>query len=180
MSEQNELFTRPLIEYITVVAEYCKTLEDCQGQERCFFVNILRKLLPMLYLKASLLPKYSEIPGYNEQYVTEDDYNYVRTNVSSILKEQDDFLDVFVEDFKYSDQPVLCTISENLTDIYQDLRDFLEIVRNGHEEAIKLSLHEMQESFQYNWGQKLLNSLRALHDICFSTNAHSENPYSHE
>ena len=47
-------------------------------------------------------------------------------------------------------------------------RDFIEIVRGGHDEALRVSLHELQEQFRCSWGMKCLNSLRALHDVCFS------------
>lgn len=162
------LLNKTTLDFITVAAEYCKKVENCHGEERRPFVDLMRKLLPMLYLKVSLLPPIVENAGYNEPHVTEDDYNFIRNNVSSILKEQDDYLDVFVEDFKYSDQAVLCTISENLADIYQNLRDLIEIVRVGDEEAVQAALYDVQEQFQLSWGQKCLNATRALHDICFS------------
>lgn len=168
MNVQDNLFEKPLIDYITVAVEYCKTLENCQGQDRKDFVEVMRKLLPMMYLKFSLLPDYEEYTGFNEPHVTEEDYDFIRYNIAKTMGEQDDFLDVFVEDFKYSDQPVLCTLSENLSDIYQCQRDFIEIVRGGHDEALRVSLHELQEQFRCSWGAKCLNSLRALHDVCFS------------
>ena len=50
MNVQDNLFEKPLIDYITVAVEYCKTLESCQGQDRKDFVEVMRKLLPMMYL----------------------------------------------------------------------------------------------------------------------------------
>lgn len=168
MIEKNSLYTQNLVDYITVAVEYCKSLENCQVNERKEFVHIMRKLLAMMYLKFSMLPEYEEYPGYNEARVTEEDYNFIRYNVANLLGEQDDFLDVFVDDFKYSDQPILCTLSENLADIYQVHRDFVEAIRGGNEEAVRVSLYEIQEQFRDSWGIKCLNSLRALHEIAFS------------
>lgn len=168
-TEKENLFTRPVLDFVTIGAEYCKALEQCAGEERERFIDVVRGLLAMLYVKASLLPAVADFPGYNEPHVTEDDYNYIRGNVSDILREHDDYLDVFVEDFKYSEQPILCTISENLADIYQCLRDFLEAVRSGYDEAASVALHDVREQFEISWGQKALNALRALHDVRFGS-----------
>lgn len=75
------------------------------------------------------------------------------------------FLDVFVEDFKYSEHPVLCTVSENLADIYQQLRELVETFRDGYEESMQVALFETIDEFKMQWGQKLLNALRAIHDV---------------
>lgn len=166
MSE-NPIQQRGVTDFLTVCAEYCKTLEQCGNDEREHFIDVMRGLLAMLYLKASLLPDFPEEPGYNEPVVTEDDYEYIRTKVAAVMKEQDDYLDVFMEDFKYSDQPILCTVSENLADIYQNLRNFVEVVRGGHEEAVSVALYDIRSSFETEWGQKVLNALRALHDARF-------------
>ncbi len=167
--ENNLIYSRPVLDFVTVCTEFCKTLETCAGQERTRFADVMRGLLPMLYLKAALLPEVEEAEGYNEPRVTEADYDYVRVNVAVILREHDDYLDVFVEDFKYSDQPVLCTVSENLADIYQVLRDFIEVYRAGYAEAMQVALYEVREQFGASWGQKALNALRALHDSRFGT-----------
>ena len=38
--------------------------------------------------------------------------------------EKDDYLDVFIQDMVYSDQPITRNISEDLADIYQAIKDF--------------------------------------------------------
>ena len=79
--------------------------------------------------------------------------------------DKDDYLDVFVEDFKYSDRPIRQTISENLADVYQNLRNFIEVYRQGYDDAMLQALSEVVVTFELEWGQKLLNALRALHDV---------------
>ena len=146
-------------------AEYCKYLENCADEAIQPFAQTLCALLPMLYLKAVMLPPVEELDGYVAPVVDEDDYNYVRRNIHSVLRSLDDYLDVQVEDFRYSEQPVLCTVSENLADIYQALRDLVETFREGHEEAMQVSLFETVEEFKLTWGSKLLAALRVLHNI---------------
>lgn len=168
MTEENYLYSTRVLDFVTVSTEYCRFLEQCEGKELTEFTEVMRALLPMLYLKTALIGEVPEEPGWNEKKLTEADYDYVRSSIASIFGEKDDFLDVFVEDFKYSEQPVLCTISENLADIYQQLRELVEAFREGYEEAMQVALYETAEEFKLQWGQKLLNALRAIHDIYYN------------
>ena len=168
MNEDNYLYSQPVLDFITVSTEFCKYLEQSEGRELDEFLHVMRGMLPMLYLKASMLGNVPEQAGWLEKKLTEADYDYVRGCVARILGEKDDFLDVFVEDFKYSEHPVLCTISENLADIYQQLRELVEAFREGYEETMQLALYEAMDEFYLQWGQKLLNSLRAIHDVYLS------------
>lgn len=172
MEQDNKkyIYSRPVLDFVTVCVEFCKQLEQCRNIERSEFIRIMRGLLPMLYLKASMLKQNTEDTddGYwNEETVTEEDYNYVRSGVCSVMKDKDDYLDVFVKDFKYSDRPVLRTISEDLADMYQALRNFIEPYRSECEEATEVALQEITETFRTVWGQTTLNALRALHDAEF-------------
>ena len=166
--EESQIYSPKTLEFITVASEYCKALEHCREFEQHEFIDVMRNLLPMVYLKVSLIGEIEEADGYNEPKVTEDDYNYVRSGVATVLAEKDDYLDVFVEDFKYSEQPILCTISENLADIYQALRNLLEVFRSNYEDAMQVALYDTVEDFKLYWGQTLLNALKALHDVRFS------------
>lgn len=171
MEEDNKkyIYSRPVLDFVTVCVEFCKQLEQCHSMERSEFIRIMRGLLPMLYLKISMLKQNTEdSDGYwNEETVTEEDYNYVRSGISSVMGDKDDYLDVFVKDFKYSDRPVLRTISEDLADLYQALRNFIEPYRSECEEATEVALQEITETFRSAWGQTALNALRALHDAEF-------------
>lgn len=165
LNNDKYIYSQPVLDFVTVSTEYCKYIELCQTQKAADFCRVMRGLLPMLYLKMTVLGPVPEVAGWNEKKVTEEDYDFVRSSVAGVLGEKDDFLDVFVEDFKYSEHPVLCTISENLADIYQQLRELVEAFREGYEEAMQVALYETADEFNMQWGQKLLNALRALHDV---------------
>ena len=166
--EESSIYSQKTLEFIQVASEYCKVMEHSREFEQHDFIDVMRNLLPMVYLKISLIGEVEETDGFNEPKVTEEDYNYVRSGVANILAEKDDYLDVFVEDFKYSEQPILCTISENLADIYQALRNLLEVYRSNYEEAMQVALYDAIEDFKLYWGQTLLNALKALHDARFA------------
>lgn len=160
----NYLYSPNVLDLVRVSTEFCRCVEQCGEQSFADFSRTMRCLLPMIYLKMTLLGEVPEGIGWNDHKLTEDDYNFVRANVATAMADKDDFLDVFVEDFKYSDQPVLSTVSENLADVYQQLRELVETFRGGYEDAMAVALSETAEEFRAGWGQKLLGALRAIHD----------------
>ena len=93
---------------------------------------------------------------------------WMSMNLAGLLAEKDDYLDVFVSDMKYSDQPITRNISEDLADIYQDIRDFIFVFQLGLNETMNDSLAVCRENFALYWGQKLVNTLRALHDVKYN------------
>ena len=85
--------------------------------------------------------------------------------MARMLGEKDDYLEVFVDDMKYSDTPVRKCISEDLADIYQALKNFVQAYRSGLEEVMTESVAVCAENFRTYWGQILTNTLRAIHNV---------------
>ena len=169
------IFDKNSIEFVTVAAEYCGFIERSRGADRKTFVDTALKILPLLYLKASLIPE-CELIGEDdlEVFVTEDDYEYVRCAVAHVLGPQDDYLEVFHPDMAYSDMPIKKCISEDLADIYQDLKDFISVFQLGMNVTMNDSLCVCKEHFAEFWGQRLVNTMRALHDVKYNTSADDE------
>ena len=173
--ESQVIFDRNVVEFVTVAAEFCKFLEQTETIKRSTFIDTSLKILPLLYLKASMLPKCETIGNEAlETFVTEETYEILRMNLADLLAEKDDYLDVFVSDMKYSDQPITRNISEDLADIYQDIRDFIFVFQLGLNETMNDSLAVCRENFTLYWGQKLVNTLRALHDVKYNQEEEEE------
>ena len=120
------VYSRNTVEFVTVAAEFCAYLEQSEGRKCRDFTDTVLKLLPLLYLKAALL---EDIEGAEdflpEAFVSEQDYEFVRLTLSALLGEKDDYLDFCNEGVKFSDEPAVKTISEDLADIYQALKNFV-------------------------------------------------------
>ena len=73
------IFDKNTVEFVTVAAEYCGFLERARDMKRYDFVDTALKILPLLYLKATLLPPCEPI-GEDEPeiFVTEEDYELIR------------------------------------------------------------------------------------------------------
>ena len=68
---------------------------------------------------------------------------------------------------KYSDRPVSSFVSEDIADIYQDIRNFVSVYQLGLEETMINALKVISENFRLYWGQKLVNVLRPLHTLVY-------------
>lgn len=176
MQEKEDIvFSRNTVEFVTVAAEFCAYLERANEYSRKEFTSTMLKLLPLLYLKAQMLPYEERLNEDSlEDFVTEDSYEVLRMTLFDILAEQDTYLDVFVSDMKYSDTPITKSISEDLADIYQDLKNFICLFRLGINETMHDAITECNIHFRQYWGQILVNTLRALHDIEYNTTGNED------
>ena len=175
------IFDKNSIEFVTVAAEYCGFVERSKGLQRDVFVDTALKILPLLYLKASLIPE-CELLGEEELevFVTEEHYETVRMNVAHVLGEQDDYLEVFLPDMAFSDTPIKKCISEDLADIYQDLKDFICVFQSGLNFIMNDSLCICKEHFEEFWGQRLVNTMRALHDVKYNSKNNPDKDWVNE
>jgi hypothetical protein len=170
MSKKTDpVFSRNVVEFTAAANEFCKYAEHSAEMKGDELLRILQRILPFLYLKASLLPLLEPFfEDGNEKFVTESDW----TTIHDILRDKfgtaDDYLEVFDEKFNESEGPVVSSISENMADIYQDLKDFLLLYQTGTKEVMNDAVWECRLNFENYWGQKLTNSLRAIHRFLYS------------
>ena len=165
------VYSKNVIEFATVANEYCSFIEGVDQFKRKSFVNTAQKLLPLLYLKAVLLP----VPDIEiaddspEKHVSEEDYNFILNKLREKLGQFDAYYEVFDPSIQFSDEPLEASISENIADIYQDLKDFILSYRIGSFDVMNDALWECRNNFEQYWGQQLVNGLRALHNLAYGT-----------
>jgi hypothetical protein len=163
------VYSRNVIDFVAVANEFCKYSErsaELKGDE---LLKILQRILPMMYIKASLLPATEPFfEDGNEKFVTETDWVRIHTTLREKFGTADDYLEVFDEKISDSEGPVVSSVSENMADIYQDIKDFLLLYQTGTPEVMNDALWECRMNFENFWGQKLVNSMRAIHRFIYS------------
>ena len=162
------VYSKNVIELVTVANEYCKYIENIGDENIQDTIGKIQKLLPLLYLKASIIPQFESEEAGAEKFVTEVEYHILQQRITNMLGKFDDYLELISDDFKVNDTPFLMTISENLADIYQDLKDFLLSYRIGDEIVMRESLWVCMDNFRNYWGQKLVNTLKMLHFLIYN------------
>jgi len=168
-ANEDPVYSRNVIEFVAVANEFCKYAEHSSELKGDEILKIMQRILPLLYLKASLLPLLEPFfEDGNEKFVTEDDWNGINDILMEKFGTANDYLEVFDEKINDSDGPVVSSISENMSDIYQDMKDFLLLYQTGTGEVMNDAVWECRMNFENFWGQKLLNSLRAIHKFIYS------------
>lgn len=167
--ENNPIYDRNTLEFVSVAFEFCSFLETAGERSLIDFVDKATKILPLLYLKAALLPVAEwDDEDEVELTVTEDMYEYVRSRVANLLGEKDSYLETFHPDMPYSDTPIVAFISENLADVYQDAGNFVSLFKHENEEVMLAAVSLCGKNFRDYWGQQLLNALKSLHAVRYS------------
>jgi hypothetical protein len=164
------VFSQYTVDFARVALEYCAFVEKVKESDKKTFVDNLTKVIPLLYLKASIIPEIST--DYESELTPKVDehlYARVETSIREQLGEDDPYLETFHPDIKFSDSPIAVRISEDLADIYQDLGNFIAVFKNGRKETMNDSLSLCMENFRKYWGQRSVNALRALHFIKYKS-----------
>lgn len=163
------VFSADIIEFVTLASKYCAFMEHPDVENEAELYRFVLKLLGAIYQKVLSLPVLPADDDELETYVTEEQYNHVRSQIAVLLGTNDDYLDTFVEDMKYSDKPILRTISEDLADVYQVLGDFVCLYQTEVEDVMFRALSRVVGSFTEYWGGRLLSAMRAVHELlCMS------------
>ena len=163
------VYSKNVVEFVTVANEYCSTIENVSHLTAQENLAKLQKLLPLLYLKASVVEKIEMVMDEElEKFVSELDYNMLHQKWLQLLGENDGFYEVFDPNIQFGEETVRASVSENLMDIYQDLKDCITNYSIGNEEVMNDAISECIYHFEEFWGQQLVNVMRAVHMLVYS------------
>src|SRR4030043_1300800 len=163
------VYSRNVVEFVAVANEYCKYAEHASEVKGDEMLRILQRLLPLMYLKASLLPALEPFfEDRNEKFVTESDWNRIHDLLREKFGTANDYMDVFDDRLTEPETLVPSSLAENMADIYQDMKDFLLLYQTGTKEVMNDAVWGCRMNFKNIWGQKLVNSMRAIHKFIYS------------
>ncbi len=160
--------------YLTA-SEFCKLVEYTSETDRVDFISKAQKILSFVYLRASLIEKPVEIAeGEVEKFVQEEDWIYIKNNVSDLMAGADRFIDVVLPEDLDPENHEEVRLSESFADIYQDLKDFVTSYEVGNKEGLQASLYECIFNYEKFWGQRLLAILSYLHNYLYNSELYEE------
>jgi hypothetical protein len=165
---QKTVYSRGVVEFVAVANEFCKYIERTDELKGDDLLKILQRILPLMYLKASLLPVLQPyFEDGNEKFVTENQWERINNLLSQKFGTANEYLDIFDIQAADAESAVPTSISENMADIYQDIKDFLLLYQTGSDEVMNDAIWECKLNFESHWGQKLVNALRAIHSSIY-------------
>jgi hypothetical protein len=171
MSDQNDIkgkwvYAPEILEFVRSANEYCSWLEEAEESVPTLFILHSVRNLSKVYSRAVSVGELEPVmEGGNEKFVTEQDWSHIYQRVINLLGTHNSYLRIADGDeFDRSDL-VTHNISEDIADIYQDLKDFTLQYRQGIEEIMNDAIWEVMDSFDNYWSEKLLNALNALNRL---------------
>ena len=168
MNTASEPFLEPenslsVLEFLRVAHEYCLFTEKAAEKNKTEIYDFFLKIGPLLYLKGKLLPEVSpEYPETSERFVTEEEWQEIFNMFRAVFLEEDEYYHVNYEEFNEY-EAVKASLSENFTDIFQDLKDFVLLYQKNSQAARQNAVHDCKALFETRWGIKVLSNMRYIH-----------------
>lgn len=160
---ENLLSQRSIQEMVMVANEFCHFIENTENQSVDIILSVLQKMMPLMYLKGSLLPEVSpQNPDALTFFVTEEIWMNIYTQLKHKLQEQDAFW-FPEEDVDKGDAVLQKSISEELTDVYQDMKDCLQLLQLNTKDAQENAISALQKLFLDHWGVRVCRVQYAIH-----------------
>lgn len=161
--DDNAITSKNVTEMLTVANEFCHFMEKAHKYDTKDILNYLQKIFPLLYLKGSLLPKVTvQMPEANERFVTAENYEILFNELRNKFKPKDEFW--MIDPLQKQDvNPEKASLSEHLTDIYQDLKDFILLYAKGTQAAQENAVHDCKLFFETHWGDRLVSAQKFIH-----------------
>lgn len=158
------VYSRNVLEMITVANEYCYFLENSQKYSLMEFLSYLQKILPLVYLKASLLPDIVvEDESFTEHYLTLEQWESMFNDLRQKMTECDTFWYID-HDNTNETEPITGSVAECLTDIYQDLKDFLLLYQKPLKAFKENAVRDCKYLFRTRFGTRILDAQTAIHN----------------
>lgn len=160
------VYSDEMVAFVTASNSFCQLLDGSAAADGKAFITSMVEMLSRIYADFLVLgdtePVYDSAP---ESTVTEQDWASVYQQVAKTLGRYNDYLRPAETDEFDRSEMVRHTVSEDLADIFQELKDFTVIYSRGLEELMNDAAWELKERFAEHWGTKLLRSLLALHEL---------------
>jgi len=161
---ESQNLSEEVVSFLTSANHFCELVSDPFKFQRSELFKYLQEILPELYSRALRLPKLEPVLNEaNEKFVMEEEYEKIKNDLAQKIGYLDDYLEIIEPDFSDADGPVPTCLSEDLADIYQDLKDLLSLIHIGNNEMMNDAIWECRMNFEKYWGQKLVNGLRVIH-----------------
>jgi hypothetical protein len=166
-TDEEIVFSKKVIEMLTVANDYCLFLENAEDYTDEEILEYARKIFPLIYLKASLLPAVL-VTDENaaEHFVTEEQWENLFNMLRIKFGEADIYYFIDHHEKSHTD-PVKGSLAENLADIYQDLKDFVLLYQKPLKVSKENAVHECKNLFEIRTGYTIVNAHHAIHYLLF-------------
>ena len=161
------VYSDEVIAFTALAGEYCNLIDRVAAYSQRDFINHQLRLLALIYVKTLSQPDVEPIdPEMVEKTVTQEEWDEVHNAVAAKLAKFDRYSEVYDP---LAGDDAMTSLSEGFADIFQDLKDFLSLMQMGSPEMMNDAIWECVNNFKNYWGQRLVNIVRVLHHLIYSS-----------
>ncbi len=170
MNSLSPIYSKGAIEFATVAKEYINFMESAKTLSTEQFISTSIKILPLLYLKGTLLPEVNDFDDeYTEKFVDESSWSYIQQVSASKLGDDDDYIQINDAGIVNTDDYLNVGLSELFADLFQETGDLIGAYKTENDEIIVASLYYCKHNFETYWGIRALSLLKRLHEIYYKS-----------
>ena len=164
MNKLDSLIAPQTKEFVKLCRRYFEYLDKLPDKKISDFWMVQLRMLPEIYSGIYRLPQIdARYSSDVEKFVTEREYNRIFINLVSFIGSLDKFSDFSDLSHPGTMKVINVSLSEMLTDIYQELKDFVLLYEIGTLENMNDAIADCFDTFGQFWGVKLLTATRIIH-----------------
>jgi hypothetical protein len=164
MNKIDALISPQTKRFVQICRKYVAYIETLPDKELAIFWSVQLRQLSDIYQGIFVLPEIEARYSFDvDKFVTEKGYNKVLSGLIGHIGALDTFSDFSDMNFPGTLKVVEFSLSEILTDIYQELKDFVLLYETETLENMNDAIAECVDTFGRYWGVKLLSALRIIH-----------------
>jgi len=150
--------------FVTLCRRYFEYLAKLPDKKISDFWMVQLQMLSEIYSGIFQLPSITaRYSSEVEKFVSEREYNQIYSNLSSYIGALDKFFDFNDLSHPGALKVVEVSLSEMLTDVYQELKDFVMLYETETLENMNDAIADCFDTFGRFWGVKLLSATRIIH-----------------
>jgi Domain of unknown function (DUF5063) len=151
-------------QFVELVRKYVALIEALPGQTAREFLLECAVLLPQIYSLGCQLPEV-DLPEGDSVEPEPHTIGSPMGKIMGLLGKYDMYSEVF--DPVFDHEALTATLSDDLSDIYRDLKDSLEKYDGNEETGRREAIWEWKFNLQIHWGHHVVDALRPIHSLVF-------------
>lgn len=168
MAKIEELISQKVKEFLILSDLYCQWVEESGHLSSEEFFEKMLNLFPKIYLRALSLPQIEVMYSADEEQLIGDrEIRKIGILLKTICASRDSYPTVGLNPSGRQYMIVRKSLSESLSDLYLELKNFSLWYKQGTLESMNDSIKICADHFSASWGIHLVEILRVLHEFCF-------------
>ena len=154
--------TDPVQSFVSTATEFCAFVESSNELTPTQFIHRARRLIPQLYLCGLSLPRLDPTELDSPREITHEEWDLTCRSLQQCLSKYDFYWKIFDPGELNVKDPVNTQLSDDLADIWRDLKNGLIHWESASEALRQQIVWEWRKTFDIHWSAHAVDALRVL------------------